>query len=184
MFWHGYYNIAIQSKHIPIYLLYTYIAFYSMIKKILIGIDDSSYAEHAAKYGFSLAEALNARVGLVHIIEPIAIPAVSTGPDDILGSPLHPDIADKDLLQAQQELSETILERIAKRYGAKTEITHFNEYGSTGEGIITCSQNFKADMIVLGTHHRSGLGRLFNGSIAEFVVRHSQIPVLVVPIGE
>lgn len=156
-----------------------------MIKKILIGIDDSSYAEHAAKYGFNLADSLNAHVGLVHIIEPTAIPIASTGADEILGSPLqHVDISGTDLLETQHDISESILDRIAKKYGGKTEVTHFNEYGSTGEGIINCSQSFKADMIVLGTHRRTGFDRLFNGSIAEFVVRHSQIPVLVVPSKE
>ena len=156
-----------------------------MIKKILIGVDDSTYAAHAAKYGFNLADTLGAHVGLVHISEPIAIPTASTGADEILGKPmLHADIGDTDLLQVQQELSENILEHMAKKYGGKTEITHFNEYGSTGEGIIECSKSFKADLIVLGTHHRTGLDRLFNGSIAEFVVRHSQTPVLVVPSEE
>jgi nucleotide-binding universal stress UspA family protein len=167
-------------------LLYNYDpTFYKMIKKILIGVDDSTYATHAAKYGFSLAETLGAHVALVHITEPMPIPTATTGTDEIMGVPIqHVDIDDPALLQAQQELSENILERVAKKYGGKTEITHFNEYGSTSEGIIECSQNFKADLIVLGTHHRTGLDRLISGSIAEQVVRHSKIPVLVVPSKE
>ncbi len=156
-----------------------------MIKKILIGVDDSTYAANAAKYGFNLAATLGARVGLVHITEPIAIPTASTGADEILGKPmLHAGIDDTGVLEVQQQLSENILEHMAKKYGGKTEITHFNEYGSTGEGIIECSKSFKADLIILGTHHRTGLDRLFNGSIAEYVVRHSHIPVLVVPVKE
>jgi len=154
-----------------------------MIKKILIGIDDSTYAEHAAKYGFDLAETLNAHVGLVHITEPIAIPVSSTGADEILGSPMHSlDVADTEIIDAQHQMGETILERTVKKYGGKLEVTQFNEFGSTGEGIISCSKEFKADIIVLGTHNRTGLDRLFNGSIAEYVVRHSHIPVLVVPV--
>jgi len=76
------------------------------------------------------------------------------------------------------------LARTAKKYAGKTQITQFNEYGSTGEGIISCSKEFKADLVIIGTHHRSGLDRLLMGSIAEYVVRHSEIPVLVVPSKE
>jgi nucleotide-binding universal stress UspA family protein len=156
-----------------------------MINRILIGVDDSTYAEHAAKYGFNLAETLNAHVGLVHIIEPMAIPTAATGTDEVLGTPIQlADSSDTELLHVQQEIAENILERIAKKYGGKTDVSHFNEYGSTGEGIISCSQSFKADLIVLGTHQRTGLDRFLSGSIAEFVVRHSQIPVLVVPVKE
>jgi nucleotide-binding universal stress UspA family protein len=156
-----------------------------MIKKILIGIDDSIYAEHAAKYGFKLAEALNADVGLVHMTEPMAIPMADTGASEILGTPMQGiNINEVDLLNVQQEVSDRILSRTAKKYSGTGTLTQFNEYGSTGEGIISCSKEFKADMIIIGTHHRSGLDRLLMGSIAEFIVRHSEIPVLVVPSKE
>lgn len=154
-----------------------------MIKKILIGIDDSTYAENAAKYGFDLAEKLEAHIGLVHITEPLTIPLnITTGSDEILGTPMQSiDLSDTDLLTTQQQLAENRLDRIAKKYGEKQQVTHFNEYGSTGEGIIDCSKEFHADLIVLGTHNRTGFDRFLNGSVAEYVVRHSHIPVLVVP---
>jgi nucleotide-binding universal stress UspA family protein len=157
-----------------------------MIKKILIGIDDSTYAEHAAKYGFGLAEKIDAHVGLVHITEPLAIPLnMTTGANEILGTPMQSlNVSDTDLLASQQQVAETILENIIKKYAGNQEVTQFNEYGSTGQGIIDCSEEFHADIIVLGIHNRSGFDRLLNGSVAEFVVRHSRIPVLVVPSKE
>jgi nucleotide-binding universal stress UspA family protein len=156
-----------------------------MIKKILIGVDDSKYAQNAAKYGFKLAETLNAHVGLVNILEPIAIPIAGSGADEILGSNLQSlGTADMDVIEAQAKISESIIERTAKKFGGNLKVTHFNEYGSTGEGIIACGKEFKADMIIIGTHERSGFDRLFSGSIAEYVVRHSPIPVLVVPSEE
>jgi len=156
-----------------------------MIKKILIGIDDSKYAENAAKYGFKLAETLDAHVGLVNILEPMAIPMAGGGADEILGTSIQgigtPDI---DIIEAQTEISKNIIESTIKKYAGKTQVTQFNEYGTTGEGIISCSLEFKADIIVIGTHERTGLDRLFSGSVAEYVVRHSTIPVLVVPSKE
>ncbi|WP_183575248.1 universal stress protein [Mucilaginibacter sp. X5P1] len=157
-----------------------------MIKKILIGIDDSTYAEHAAKYGFDLAETLNAHVGLVHMTEPVSLAMTNTGADEILGTSMQalsgPD--NLELLKVQDEIAENLMERIVKKYGGTLQVTHFNEFGSTGEGIINCSHEFKADLIIIGTHRRTGLDRLLMGSIAEYVVRHSEIPVLVVPSKE
>jgi nucleotide-binding universal stress UspA family protein len=154
-----------------------------MIKKILIGVDDSAFAETAAKYGFNLAQSLNAHIGLVHITEPMAATMSGTGADEILGTPMQglsgPE--NLELLKIQDEISDKLLASTAKKFGGDLQITQFNEYGSTGEGIISCSQEFKADLIVIGTHHRKGLDRLLMGSVAEYIVRHSEIPVLVVP---
>ena len=156
-----------------------------MIKKILIGIDDSKYAENAAKYGFKLAETLAAHVGLVNILEPMAIPMAGGGADEILGTSIQgvgtPNV---DIIEVETRMSENIIESTIKKYAGKTQVTHFNEYGSTGEGIISCSLEFKADIIIVGTHERTGLDRLFSGSVAEYIVRHSTIPVLVVPMKE
>jgi nucleotide-binding universal stress UspA family protein len=157
-----------------------------MIKKILIGIDDSTYAEAAAKYGFKLAETLDANVGLVHMTEPVSVTMANNGADEILGTSMQnlsgPD--NLELLKVQDEIAENLITRTAKKYGGKLQVTQFNEYGSTGEGIINCSHEFKADLIIIGTHRRTGLDRLLMGSIAEYVVRHSEIPVLVVPSKE
>jgi len=157
-----------------------------MIKKILIGVDDSKYAEAAAKYGFNLAESLNAHVGLVNIIEPVPISTPINGANEILGTPLYGlnIVDDNKIINAQTQVSENIIENITKKYAGKLEVSHYNEYGSTGEGILSCSREFKADIIVIGTHNRSGLDRLFSSNIAEYVVKHSAIPVLVVPTRE
>jgi nucleotide-binding universal stress UspA family protein len=153
-----------------------------MIKKILIGIDDSTFAEHAAQYGFDIAATYGAHVGLVHVVEPVALPTTTTGADQILGTPIQSlNIEEPEILKVQNEISEKILTRMEEKYAGKTEITRFNQFGPTGEGIVSCSKEYGADLIVLGTHHRSGLERFLTGSVAEYVVRHADVPVLVVP---
>jgi len=154
-----------------------------MINRILIGIEDSKYAEAATKYGFELAESLGAHVGLVNVIEPIAVPMNGNGATEILGTPLQgvDSMNEMELLNVQDMVSENITQQATKQFGGKVEVTQFNEYGATGEGIVACSVEFKADIIVVGTHHRSGLDRLFSSNVAEYVIRHSKIPVLVVP---
>ncbi len=154
------------------------------MKKILIAIGDSKYAEHATEYGFNLARLLNAEVGLVHIIEPIV--GVPLAPVDAgLGFSTMDNTMDMvtvDLMHVQDEQTQHIIADTIKKYGADMQITNFSEYGDTAEGIISCSQEFNADMIVIGTHSRTGLDRFLMGSVAEHVVRHSMIPVLVVPM--
>ncbi|MFD0765888.1 universal stress protein [Mucilaginibacter lutimaris] len=151
------------------------------ISKILIGIDDSKFAEYAASYGFDIAHTFNAHVGLVHIVEPAVIADTSTDP--IIGS-TTPNYDEMNILSIQKDQADNIIERTIERYAKGLEVTHFNEYGSTADGILSCSKEFKADLIVIGTHSRSGIDRLLMGSVAESVVRSSQVPVLVVPLIE
>lgn len=153
-----------------------------LIKKILIGIDNSPFAENAAKYGFDIAHKFDAKVALVHIVEPTLMPP--TVGMDPLSSPVAMPVSDAEIMDVQNDMSENLLVRIEKKFGKGLKVTHFNEFGDTTDGIIDCSKDFGADLIVLGTHSRSGIDRLLMGSIAEHVVRHSEIPVLVVPMKE
>ena len=60
-------------------------------------------------------------------------------------------------------------------------VTRFMPEGRPTEDIIKTAESWNADLIVMGTHGRTGLLHLLLGSIAEHVLRHSKIPVLVVP---
>lgn len=153
------------------------------MKKILIGIDDSKFAEHAVEYGFNLAHQLKAAVGLVHIVEPIVV-SPGINPDTTMGLPFdNGDIITPELYQIQDERARNMIAAAIKKYGdGKISITNFTEYGDTADGIIKCAKDFGADMIVIGTHSRSGFDRLLMGSVAEHVIRHADIPVLVVPM--
>jgi nucleotide-binding universal stress UspA family protein len=152
------------------------------IKKVLIGIDNSKIAEHAAEYGFELARAFKGRVGLVHVIEPAAMPLTSNV-DPMLGGAM-PDMAgnDLELMDIQNQASKRVVDHIIEKFGKDISITHFTEFGDTADGIIEASKEYNADIIVVGTHSRTGLDRFLMGSVAEHVVRHSAVPVFVVPL--
>ena len=153
------------------------------IQKILIAVDDSRYADHAAEFGFEMARLCRAEVGLVNIIEPMIMPA--TGGDSITGITTDVSMVDEaEVVRIQKEAAENTVKRIQAQYADELKITNFTEYGITADGILKCSAEFGADMIVVGTHNRTGIDRLFMGSIAESVVRHSKVPVLVVPLRE
>jgi len=152
------------------------------IKKVLIGIDNSKIAEHAAEYGFALARAFKGRVGLVHVIEPAVMP-LTNNVDPMLGGTMQDMGAnDVELLDIQNQASKRTVDSIVEKFGKEISITHFTEFGDTADGIIEASKEFNADIIVVGTHSRTGLDRLLMGSVAEHVVRHATVPIFVVPL--
>lgn len=55
--------------------------------------------------------------------------------------------------------------------------------GAPGPAIVQSAHGWNADMIVMGTHGRTGLSRLLMGSVAEHVVRHASCPVLTIKLG-
>jgi len=152
-------------------------------QRILIGIDDSKYSENAAGYGFELAHTFGAQVALVHITEPIVM-AQPTDPS-MAGSIIPVmGVDEPEVLNIQEEYSGRLIENTIKKFAGDLQVTQFNEFGSTADAIIGCIAKFNADLVVLGTHSRTGIDRFFMGSVAEDVVRHSPVAVLVVPLKE
>jgi nucleotide-binding universal stress UspA family protein len=155
------------------------------ITRILIGIDESIYADHAAQYGFNLARKLNAAVGIVNIIAPVPVTG-SPMTDTTFGLSFDggADINSAELIEAQNQSADTLMSRVIQSYGSDLQVTQFTDYGSSADGIINCAAQFAANLIVIGTHHRSGLDRLLMGSVAADVVKNANMPVLVVPMNE
>ncbi|MVN90270.1 universal stress protein [Mucilaginibacter aquatilis] len=153
------------------------------INRILIGVDESKYSDHAAAYGFGLARKLGAAVAIVNIIEPVIAP-VSPMTDTTFGLPFEgtADVTALDMVSAQNQSADSLLNRITQKYGEGIEVTQYTDHGAAADAIISCAAQFNAGMIILGTHHRSGFDRLFMGSVAEDVVRNADVPVLVVPL--
>lgn len=153
------------------------------MKKILIGVGDSKFAENATEYGFKLAQKLDAEIGLIHVIEPIVgLPTTQT--DSTIGMPFDntADFVTPELINIEEEVSKKVIDAAIKKHGNDFKITSFTEYGDTADSILECSKTFGADMIVIGTHSRTGIDRFIMGSVAEHVVRHAEVPVLVVPM--
>jgi nucleotide-binding universal stress UspA family protein len=152
-------------------------------QRILIGIDESKIADNAAQYGFELAHQFKAEVALVHIVEPIiTTPANDTSMMGTLIPSIGGDMEDVEIIQSQQNFSHRLLDEAISRHGEGLTVTQYNEFGSTEETIISCAAQFHADLIVIGTHSRTGFDRFLMGSVAEYVIRHSPVPVLVVPL--
>lgn len=147
----------------------------SSFKRILIAIDDSSFSEKATAIGFNIANIMHAQVALINVMDP---PSTSYTGDPLLGQQplILPEIS-----ELQEEASRSILERYGNRWKGEHELTTFSQMGNPRVEILATAEEWKADLIILGTHGRTGFDHFISGSIAEGVARRSLCPVLIVP---
>ncbi len=144
--------------------------FKSASPNILIAVDGSSYSEHAMQSGVEMAQKLNANISLVYVVD------IS----NLIGNAAVGGAIDSAALKIYNDEAKSVLDELSNKYPyAKTN--KISEEGIPAETILQLARTHKADMIVMGTHGRKGLGHLLLGSVAENVVRHSLIPVLVIP---
>ena len=137
-------------------------------KKILIAVDSSEYSMKAAKKGLELAHQLEAKAALIFVIDRSkAIGNIDAG------------IIQEQALIILKKEAEQALDELSEMYNGN-ELMRFMPEGNPEEDIIKTAENWNADLLVMGTHGRTGLKRLFMGSVAERVIRHSVIPVMVV----
>jgi nucleotide-binding universal stress UspA family protein len=142
------------------------------INKILVPVDFSAASRAALKYAITFADRLHARLILFHASD--------------VGYAYTPDgYAIYDIPQLQ----ESALEAARKQMGKLTRTTKFGavkfetavRIGPPAWKICDAAEEHGADLIITGTHGRTGLQRVLMGSTAEQVVRHAPCSVLVAP---
>lgn len=137
-------------------------------KKILIAIDDGPLAEKVAATGFKLGEKVQAEIAVISVVDTTILM-----PDDGSSSAELGNMIKTEYKESQQLL----IDKVFKSY----KVWFFVERGNPADVILRVAEEWEADMIVLGTHGRTGLSRLLMGSIAEKVTRHSTKPLFIVP---
>jgi nucleotide-binding universal stress UspA family protein len=144
----------------------------SMFDKILVCLDGSELAEQILPYAAELARKLDSRLILLEVTLPPSA-AVESLTGYYRATPLE------KVLREEAE-ARAYLNRVAQRLRKKgTKVSTVTMPGDPGRTILDVAGEQKAGLIVLGTHGRSGLRRLVFGSVTEFVVQHSELPVLV-----
>ena len=144
-----------------------------MFKHILICTDGSPIANKAAKGGIALAKALRARVTAYCGLEDL-IPLYSEG--YAIDPPTMERYEEAIRTVAQKRVDTVVKLAKAARVPVDSLVTNAN---STYEGIIAAAKKQKCDVIVMGSHGRSGLSKLIMGSVTQKVLAHSRIPVVV-----
>lgn len=140
------------------------------VKSILVPIDFSNASTKALTYAAALAEEFKAKLTLLYVIEPIAVP-------DFMAS--------FPLALGNDELTETALARLGKfagKAGLKTSLIEKTliRRGRPFAEITDAARTLKVDLIVISTHGYSGISHALLGSVTERVVRVAPCPVLVV----
>jgi nucleotide-binding universal stress UspA family protein len=140
------------------------------IRKILVPTDLSSASISAFKYARSIAEKYGASIFVLHVLEDIPILAIHT-------LDLTLERVEKDM----EENARRQLEKLVKsNLKTKAKVRTFIRKGVIHNEIIKFANEKKIDMIIMGTHGRTGIEHALLGSITEKVVRNANCPVLTV----
>jgi nucleotide-binding universal stress UspA family protein len=135
-----------------------------VLKNILVPTDFEAAAEAALRYGRTLAETFGADLHVLHVEDTAMFQARFADPATLEAT-------------ARRQLGERAVADDRQRYQTHAAIERFD---SPTEAIVRYARAAAIDLIVMGTHGRSGADRLLMGSVAERVVRSAPCPVLTV----
>ncbi|HSV34344.1 MAG TPA: universal stress protein [Ramlibacter sp.] len=149
-----------------------------MFQRILVPVDGSGTANQALATAIDLASSFKARLRLIHVVDETAY---LSGYDPFGGYA-------GDLLRVMRESGQKILDEgtaSARAAGVDVDNMLFDQLGERlGESVAQAAKLWNADVIVVGTHGRRGLGRVLMGSGAEQIIRLAPVPVLVIRGGD
>ena len=156
-----------------------------MYTHLLVPVDGSAAAEAALPHVRALAERFGARVTIVRVTVAPETLIMETS----MGAPGAPDagplIDPTPVVEAEHEEATEYLEHLRDRLqSGGLQVTMDVEEGAPAHTIVDRARALGADLIVMSTHARGGLGRLVWGSVADSVLRHTPCPVLLVRVPE
>ncbi|HJW81193.1 MAG TPA: universal stress protein [Acidiferrobacterales bacterium] len=148
-----------------------------MYSRILIAVDGSPTSGHALRHAIGLAKGLSAALRVVHVVDMGVLP---------LGPELAIDIG--AITKARRAAGEQVLNTAratCRAAGIEAEM-RLVETGAPAQRIAAAIADeaaaWPADLVVAGTHGRSGVQRLLLGSVAEGIARVLPVPVLLIPL--
>ena len=136
-------------------------------ERILVAVDGSIYSENALDQAISMATVCNSRLFAIHVVEAY--------PKHLESAPAVED----EIKKAGMKFLEEVKEKAAKKNVSCEIILQVG--GQPHEFIVKEAKGKDIDLIVVGTHGKSGLKKLFMGSVAQKVIGHTPCAVLVVP---
>lgn len=141
------------------------------IHHLLVPLDFSGKSRQALKYAVPLARHFQARISLLHVVEPVYLPAEAGG--------LIANLAE-DINEQRRDAAKHLAQMSASLVPAAVRGRNLVGIGSARELIVDAVRRQRIDLVVLSTKGRSGLARMVLGSTAEYVVRHAPCPVFSV----
>jgi nucleotide-binding universal stress UspA family protein len=143
-----------------------------MYKKILVPVDGSAPSMLGLHEAIKLAKSQGAQLQLVHVVNELVMTAAET--------PLYLTTVVESLREAGKAVLAKAERAVREQALEPSTVLLESIGGRAADHIIEQAKQWKADLIVLGTHGRRGLKRVVMGSDAELVVRLAPVPVLLV----
>lgn len=143
-----------------------------MFKHLLVPVDGSPTAQLAVEKTIGLAQAFGSRVTAIFVIDPY--PFTGVGTDFAYGQAEYLNAATAEANAAIQA-AKTAFEAAGVNVATAVVESH-----AAWRGVVETAESVQADLIVMGSHGRSGLEKLVLGSVTQAVLSHTHLPVLVV----
>jgi|SRR5579859_960006 len=140
------------------------------VKNVLFATDFSATSEAAFPYATAICRRFGATLHAAHVLSDASLILMTGGVDYVSMGTLYDD-AQNEALQKLEQLAERV-EGVAHR--------SYVRHGQVMKNLSPIIAENAVDLIVVGTHGRTGLGKLLLGSVAEDILRHAPCPVLTV----
>jgi len=144
-----------------------------MYQRIFVPVDQSAPANMALDEAIRLAGDLGAGLILAHSVE---LPQYGNGNPERMDSLAM----EQPLMEVGAQILEEARDK-ARKSGLEPETHLLENHGeSTAEVLLAAARESRAELIVMGTHGRTGLSHLLMGSVAESMLRHAPLPILLI----
>ena len=141
-----------------------------MYKKILVPLDGSNLAEAALPHAQALAKAEEAEIVILRVPD-LPAPGFFSR---------NPALATKIVEDMEIETDEYLQEEVDKLSKEGIKVSSLMREGPVPETILAAADEIHADLIAMSTHGRTGMQRWLLGSVADKVVHHAHIPVMLI----
>lgn len=140
------------------------------VKNVLFATDFSASSEAALPYAAAICRHFGSTLHLAHVLSDASLLLMTGGVDYVSMGTIYED--------AHTEVKEKLDQISARLEGIP--LRSYVRHGAVWRSLNNIIEENEVDMIVLGTHGRTGLGKLLLGSVAEDILRHASCPVLTV----
>ncbi len=162
---------VLRVSDVPVFVVREAAIVASNLATILVACDGSEASTEAGRCALAVARAEGAEVVFCTVVDPNVMrwsrAEYGYDPDHFMAT-------------ASREAIQLLEHTLDEAESSGVPVRSLLRYGDTCEELLESARDVTADLIVLGTHGRRGLGRLFLGSVAESVLRRSAVPVCTV----
>lgn len=145
--------------------------------KIMIGVDDSPHSQAAVEFVRKMTWPKGSTIQVLSVVRPV----VAIYAEAYVPAPAYVGEANEEAVRYHQETASNAERELQSTgLGIEAKILH----GDPRTELVEAARNGQVDLLVLGSHGRTGMTKLLMGSVASYVVTHAPCTVMVVKLGE